>query len=70
MTPYGDINLGQHWLRYRLVGKRQQAINWTKVDLSSARSRGIYLRVILEEIRLPSITKISLKISSKLIKIF
>ena len=70
VTPYGDINLGQHWLRYRLVAKQHQAINWTNVDLLSVRSRGIYLRVIIEEIRLPLITKISLKMYLKIIQIY
>ena len=33
-TPYGDIELGQHWLRQWLVAWRHQAITWTNVDLS------------------------------------
>ena len=66
VTPYGDINLGQHWLRQWLVAWRHQAITWTSVDLSSVRSSGIHLRAILQEIPQPSVTwvnEISLKIS-------
>ena len=32
VTPYGDIDLGQHWLRQRLVAWRHQTITWTNVD--------------------------------------
>ena len=46
VTPFGDIDLGQHWLRWWLVAWRHQAITWTNVDLS-VRSRGILLRAIL-----------------------
>ena len=36
MSPYGNTDLGQHWLRYWLVAWRHQATNtWTNVDLSS-----------------------------------
>ena len=35
MTPYGDIDLGQHWLRQWLVAWWHQAIAWTNVDLPS-----------------------------------
>ena len=38
MTPYRDIDMGQHWLR-------QQAITWTNVDLSSVFS-DIHLKAI------------------------
>ena len=36
-TPYGDIGLGQHWLRQWLVAWWHQTITWTNVDLSSIR---------------------------------
>ena len=32
-TPYGDIDLCQHWFRYRLIIRRHQAITWSNVDL-------------------------------------
>ena len=64
MTPYGHVDLGQHWFRYWLVAWRHQAITWTNVDLSSVRSCGIHVRTISQEIPQPSITKISLKITS------
>ena len=35
VTPYGDRDMGQHWLRQWLVAWRHQAITWTNVDLSS-----------------------------------
>ena len=44
MTPYGDINLGQHWLMYWLGAVRQQAITWASVDFSPARFCGIHMR--------------------------
>ena len=64
VTPYGHVDLGQHWFRYWLVAWRHQAITWTNVDLSSVRSCGIHVRAISQEIPQPSITKISLKITS------
>ena len=57
VTPYGDSDPGQHWLRYWLVSWRHQAITWTNVDLSSLRSNDVHLRAISLEI---SVTKISL----------
>ena len=61
--PYGDIDLGQHWFRQWLAAWRHQAITWTNVDLPSARSIGIHLSTILQEILQLSITKISWKIT-------
>ena len=61
-TPYGDINLGQHYLRKWLSAWRHQAIIRTK-DLSSVKSSGIHLRVILQEIPQVSVTEISLTIA-------
>ena len=43
-------------------GLLHQAITWTNVELSSARSSGIHLRSIPQEIPQPSVTEISLKI--------
>ena len=57
VTPYGDTDLGQHWLRKWLVAWRHQAITWTSVDLSSVRSSDIQLRAIKQEIVHPSIAK-------------
>ena len=36
VTPYVDINIGQHWLRWWLLAWRHQAITWINVDVSSA----------------------------------
>ena len=36
VTPYGNIDLDQLWLRLWLVVWRHQAITWPNVDLSSA----------------------------------
>ena len=33
MTPYGDGDLGQHWLGWWLVAWGHRAITWTNVDL-------------------------------------
>ena len=52
LTPYGDIELGQHWLRQWLVAWRHHAITWANVDLSRFNN-------ILHETLQPSITKIS-----------
>ena len=38
---YGDIDLGQHWLRWR-----HQSVTWTNDDFSLVRFCGIHLRVI------------------------
>ena len=62
LTPYGDRDLSQHWLRESLVAWRHQAITWTNVDLSSGRSSDINLRASLQEIPQPSITEIIWKI--------
>ena len=62
VTPYGETELGQHWLKYWFVARRHQAITWTNVDLPSKRSSDNHQKAILQEIPQPSI-KISLKIS-------
>ena len=63
VTPYGARELGQHWIRQWLVAWRHQAITWTKVDRSSVKSSGIHFRANSQEMPLPSITKIWLKIT-------
>ena len=63
MTPYGDRDLGQHWLRQWLVAWRHQVITWTNVDLPSARCIGIHLITNLQETLQPSIATISWKIT-------
>ena len=55
VTSYDDLDLGQHC-------RRQQAIIWTNVDLTSVRSSYIHLMEVSKEIPQPSITKISMKI--------
>ena len=42
VTPYGDRDLGQHWLRQWLVAWRHQTITWTNVQFC-----GIHLTTIL-----------------------
>ena len=34
VTPYGDIGLGQHWLRYWLAAWQHQAITCTNINFS------------------------------------
>ena len=63
VTPYGDKDLCQHWLRSWLVAWRHQAITWTNVDLSSVRSNDIHLTAISQEITQQSIIEISLQIT-------
>ena len=63
VTPYGDMELGQHWLRQWLVAWRHQAITWTNVDSSSVRCHGIHLRALsLDDVKIP-INKTRLKIA-------
>ena len=50
VTPYGDIALGQHWLRIWLVAWRHQAITRTNIDLSSTDFCGMHLRAISQEV--------------------
>ena len=64
VTPYGNISMGQHWFRLWLVAWRQQAISWTNIVLSSARSNDVHLMAISKQITLPSIDNIPLKINN------
>ena len=63
VTPHGDRELSQPWLRKWLVAWRHQAITWTNVDWSSVKSSDIHVRAISQEMPQPSITKICLKIT-------
>ena len=62
MTPYGDRDLGQHWLRYWILAWQHQAITRTNVDWSSVKSSDIHIRAISQEMHRPPITKICFKI--------
>ena len=63
MTPYGDMELGQHWLRLWLGAVRQQVVAWTNADLSSVRSHCIHLGALsLGDLKKP-INKTRLKIA-------
>ena len=46
VTPYGDKDLGQQWLRSWLVACWHQAITLTSVDFSSIRFCGIHMIAI------------------------
>ena len=61
MTPYGDTKLDQHWLMYRLVAWRHQAIIWTIVDLLSVKPNNIRPKTISSEIPEPPNAEIGLK---------
>ena len=61
VTPYGDSDLGKHWLRQWLVAWRHQAITWTHVDLSSEGFCGILQRTVSQELLKVSIQDMSLK---------
>ena len=63
VTPYGDRDMDQHWLRQWLVAWQHQAITWTNIDLSSVRSSNILLGIISHKIPQPLIIEISLKIT-------
>ena len=43
MTPYGNIDLSQHWLRWWLVAWKHQTIVYTHVDWPSVRSGVSYI---------------------------
>ena len=43
LTPYGEINLGQHWLAQWLVACLHQAISWSLIDLSLI---GFYMELV------------------------
>ena len=61
--PYGNIDLGQHWLRQWFVAWWQQAIAWANADLSSKRFRGIHLRASLQDLRINLTSKMCLEIT-------
>ena len=63
VTPYGDRDLGQHWLRKWLRAWRHQTITWTDIDWQSVKSSDIHISTISQEMPQPSITKIRLKIT-------
>ena len=46
MIPYGNIDLGQHWLRLWLGAWRHQAITWTNIYFSFLGLCGIDMSVI------------------------
>ena len=60
VTPYGDRDLSQHWLKKWLVAWLHQAITRTYVDLSSS---DIHIMAISQEMPQPSFTKIRFKIT-------
>ena len=53
VTPYGDIDLGQHWVRQWLVFWRHQAITWTNVYFSLVKFCSIHLRATPQRIPRP-----------------
>ena len=50
-----------------VVAWRHQAITWTNVDWSSVKSSDIHIRTISQEMPEPSITKVRLKITLKIL---
>ena len=63
MTPYGNIDLDQHWPGLYLVAWWHQAITWTNVDLSSVRPSSIHRGVTSRAVPELPLTTISLKIT-------
>ena len=63
VMPNGITELDQQWFRLWLVVWWHQTIIWTNVDLSSVTSNDNHLKAILQKIPLPSISKISLKMT-------
>ena len=64
MTPYGIVDLGQHWFRWWLAAWGHQAITWTTVDKSSVRFCSIHLSTISQELPQKSIFYMNGKIDS------
>ena len=63
MTPYGDMELGQHCPKEWRVAWRHQAIIWTNAELSLMMCHGINLRALsLNDVNIP-INKTRLKIA-------
>ena len=60
VTPYDDIQLGQHIWRFEAW--RHQPITWTNVDFSLVRCCGIHLRVISPQVPMLLFCIMSLKI--------
>ena len=50
MMPYGNIELGHHWLGICLVAWRHQAITWTNVDFSLVTFCEIHLTTISHQV--------------------
>ena len=46
VIPYGNTDMGQHWLTQCLAARRHQAITWTNVDFSSMESCGTHQFII------------------------
>ena len=46
VTPYVNIDLGQHWLKQWLGAWWHQAMTWNNVDFSLLRFSGIHQRAI------------------------
>ena len=46
MTPYGNIDLNEHWLKYWLVAWWHQDITWINIDFSLLGFCGIHMRAI------------------------
>ena len=63
VTPFGDIDLSQHWLVYRLVAYWHLVIIWPSVDSLSERFNGIHLRAISQDTHEPSITRFRMKLT-------
>ena len=62
VMPYGDINLGQHWLRKWLVVWQHRAITWTNVGLSSVGPYDMHL-IISQEILKNSFKNMNKKVT-------
>ena len=62
VMPYGNINLGQYWLRQWLVSWWHKATTWTNGGLPPMGFRGTQLRPISHKLPQISIYKMGLKI--------
>ena len=48
LTPYGNIDLCQHWFRELPVARRHRSITWLDVDHSFVGFRGIHPTAVLQ----------------------
>ena len=71
MTPCGDTDIGEHWLRYWIVAWRHLVITWSNVVLSPEMLFGIHVKGIAQDIRaLPHVSNLCSEITLFVVRLF